>query len=87
MEGGFSQIHNKKSFQGTSSLQSGDDMKTVPFIWFSFRSRILKSDVSIGEKHKVDALDYRYFSLQSTGLAKFGLAQLLSRGAGPVRGG
>ena len=44
--GGFSQIHNKKSFQGTSSPQSvGEDTKTFFFIEFAFSSLIHESNM------------------------------------------
>ena len=39
------------------------------------------------EKNYVDDFDSQYFPLAPILLAKFGLAQLLSRGAGPQEGG
>ena len=83
-EGGW-HFPDSQQFQDTWSLQPGDDMmKTDPFMWFSFCSWILESDVLIW---RTISLDHQYFPLQSILLANSGLAHLLSRGAGLLWGG
>ena len=86
-EGGVSKIHNKKSFQGTESRQWGDYIK--PFLNISFSSVLEFSTQTyfVWNNKYLNDFDNHYFPLESLEFANFGLARLLSRGAGPLEGG
>ena len=86
-EGGVSKIHNKKSFQGTESQQWREYMKTFFNESFSSVFGFSTQTYFVWNKKYLNDFDNHYFSLESVEFANFGLARLLSRGAGPLEGG